>query len=41
MMQLNKKAAEEKHSEIKRMTDFNRVSYFTSFHKEKEAYFEP
>ena len=32
---------EEKHAEIKRMLDFNNVSYYTGFHKEKDTFFEP
>ena len=34
-------APKEKHSEVKRMTDFNRISYFTSFHMNKEVYLDP
>ena len=31
----------EKYAEIKRMTDFNRVSYFTGFHMEREVFLDP
>ena len=31
----------EKYDEIKRMTDFNRISYFTSFHRDREVYLDP
>ena len=27
--------------EVKRMTDFNRISYFTGFHQNQEVYLEP
>ena len=31
----------DKYAEIQRMTDFNRVSYFTSFHQNREVYLDP
>ena len=31
----------DRQGEVKRMTDFNRVSYFTSFHQDRETFLEP
>ena len=31
----------DKYAELQRMTDFNRVSYFTSFHQNREVYLDP
>lgn len=33
--------SQEKYAELKRMTDYNRVSYFSAFHLDREAYLEP
>lgn len=31
----------EKYPEIKKMTDFDKVSYFTSMHEEQKVFFDP
>ena len=33
--------SQEKYAEIRRMSDFDRVSYFTSFHQNREIYLDP
>ena len=30
----------EKYLEVKRMTDYNRVSYFTGFHQDRDTFFD-
>lgn len=35
------KAPKDQYDEIKRMTDFNRISYFTSFHRDREVFLDP
>ena len=35
------KAAQDKYAELQRMTDYNRISYFSSFHRDREAFLEP
>lgn len=36
-----KEIKRDKLEEVKRMSDFNRVSYFTSFHQDKTAFLDP
>ena len=35
------KLSNEKYPEVRRMTDYNRVSYFTAFHQNREVYLAP